>query len=195
MPAAEDATARAKAAIRAAAREARAALSPGRRADDSRRIAERALALPEVAESRAVLAYGATPEEADPAPLLAELRAGGARVALPRVDGSRLTLHWVADDGELERGAFGLRQPREDAPIAEKRDLDLVIVPGVAFDAGGRRLGYGGGYYDRLLPALVGVPKVALAFDEQVVETIPAEEHDVPVDVVVTPTRVLGERA
>lgn len=181
--------------LRAEARAARAALSAEERAERSRAIAERALALPEVAAAEAALAYGATPEEADPAPLLAELRARGARIALPRVERELLTMHWVASDGDLEAGAFGLRQPRAESPLAAAEEIGLVIVPGVAFDEHGARLGYGAGYYDRLLPLLEGAPRVALAFDEQVYPALPVESHDVPIDIIVTPTRAIRPTA
>jgi 5-formyltetrahydrofolate cyclo-ligase len=154
--------------------------------------ADRALALPRVAGARAVLAYGATPEELDPEPLLARLRERGARVALPRVSGMRdLDLHWIDGPHQCEAGSFGILEPTPDCARAALDQIDLVLVPGVAFDRDGNRLGYGGGFYDALLAALrPGVRTVGLAFDEQVFETIPAEEHDWRVDTVVTPSAV-----
>ena len=81
-------------------------------------------------------------------------------------------------------------------PRVDLRDVDWVLVPGVAFDARGHRLGYGGGYYDRLLALMApSVPRVAGAFDLQVQEDVPAAPHDLTVDVVVTPTRTLAAPA
>jgi 5-formyltetrahydrofolate cyclo-ligase len=139
-----------------------------------------------------VLAYAALPEEIDPAPLVAALRVRGARIALPRVCGpGTLALHWVEVDSNLAPGAMGIPEPDEACAWAAPDDFDLVIVPGVAFDASCARLGFGGGFYDSLLPLLPQTtPTVALAFDEQLVEIVPCEEHDARVDIVVTPSGV-----
>lgn len=182
----------AKTALRARVRDARHALSHAYRERSSAEACARAAALPEVAAARAVLAYVATAEELDPAPLLAALRARGARVALPRVDRPGvLDLHWAEEDAALEPGPFGILEPSPQAPRASLEEIDVVIVPGVAFDAEGGRLGYGGGFYDRLLAALPpATAAVGIAFDEQVLEALPAEPHDRPVAVLVTPSTV-----
>ncbi len=102
-----------------------------------------------------------------------------------RADG---TLGWGTWTGTLVEGRRGLSEPPgSDASLAS---ADVVVVPGVAYDAAGRRLGRGGGSYDRAL-ASVRVPVVAVATDDEVVDEVPVEPHDVRVDVVVTPTRVL----
>lgn len=182
-----------KAALRASARDARAALGAEQCAADSAAIAERVLALPELADARVVLAYGATPEEVDVAGVAAALRARGVRVAYPRVDApGELTLHAVADESELVAGAFGLREPAADAPTVEAAEIDAVLVPGVAFDERGGRLGYGGGFYDRLLVRLSAhCVRIGVAFEEQMVAAIPREEHDAGLDWVVTPGRAV----
>jgi len=182
-----------KAAVRARIRAARAAVDVESRDAASRAACQRALRLPEVASARAVLAYAALPEEIDPAPLVASLRTLGARVALPRVCGPGvLSLHWVEADASLEPGALGVHEPDQATEWARPEEFDLVIVPGVAFDPACARLGFGGGFYDALLPILPRrVATVALAFDEQIVREVPCEEHDVPVGVVVTPSRVI----
>lgn len=183
-----------KAAVRAAARAARSAIAGPARIAGAEALAERLLALPELAGARVVLAYGAAPEEIDVAPAVAALRAQGVTIAYPRIDGpGELGVCPINDDIELVRGTFGLREPAAHAPACDVSPLDAVLVPGVAFDDEGRRLGFGGGYYDRLIPrlrpdcALIGV-----AFDEQIVPRVPAEAHDARVHKVVTPTRVLG---
>jgi 5-formyltetrahydrofolate cyclo-ligase len=181
-----------KADTRTRAREARRALTPRMRLSASAAIAERALELPEVAGARAVLAYAALPEEADPAALVVALRSRGARVALPRVCGpGTLALHWVDDDRELEPGHAGIPEPPASCDRASPDDFDLVLVPGVAFDVSCARLGFGGGFYDALLPTLPAhTATVALAFDEQVLDAVPCEAHDERVAIVVTPSRV-----
>ena len=151
-----------------------------------------ALCVPEVVRARTVLAYAATPEELDPSPLVIVLRECGARIAYPRVCApGLLSLHW-ADDAELTPGYCGVREPDAEAEAATLEEIDLVLVPGVAFDAACCRLGMGGGFYDRLLREVrVDATTLGLAFDEQVVDGVPVEAHDVTVDLVVTPTRTL----
>jgi 5-formyltetrahydrofolate cyclo-ligase len=182
----------AKRAMREQARAARRAIGPTARAAASDAVARRVLELPELRQVRTVLTYAATPEELDPAQLVAGLRARGVRVAYPRVcRPGELTLHWARAD-ELTPGHHGILEPCADADQAAIEDFDLVLVPGTAFDTSGRRLGMGGGFYDRLLARRrPGTVAIGLAFDEQVLGEVPAEEHDVPLDAVVTQTRTL----
>lgn len=154
--------------------------------------ANRALTLPEVTDATHVLGYAAMPEEFDPKPLLDALRTRGAVICLPRIeDGASLTLHACEVETSLESGPYGLRQPKADAPRMNPDSLDLIIVPGVAFDARGARVGMGGGYYDRLLAAHPSAYRIALAFDFQIAEKIPELPHDQRVDTVITPTAIL----
>jgi 5-formyltetrahydrofolate cyclo-ligase len=186
----------AKRAARECARAARCSLDPESCLLAAKKLAERLGELPELASVRTVLAYGATPEEIDPTLAVERLRSCGGIIAYPRIESPGvLSLHVVVDDTELVRGPFGLAQPTEDAPRADPSDIDAVIVPGVAFDESGWRLGYGGGYYDRLLPLLrPDCARIGVAYDEQVLASIPAEEHDVRMHLVVTPTRVIRSR-
>jgi 5-formyltetrahydrofolate cyclo-ligase len=182
----------AKRELRRQVRAARGGLGLEARACAASAVAARLLSLPEIAGARAVLAYAATGEELDPAPVVAALRARGVRIAYPRVCGpGEISLHWAADE-ELRPGYCGILEPVENAESASIDDIDLVLVPGVAYDGSCRRLGMGGGFYDRLLPNLpAGSIAVGLAFDEQVVSEIPCESHDVALAIVVTPTRTL----
>lgn len=183
-----------KRACRTTARGARRAIAPDVRADASAAIAALVDRLPEVEAVGAALVYGAMPDEVDAAPLIAALRARGVRIALPRVDGERLTLHWHGEDAPGATGSFGLTEPLPDAPEADPAEIDLVIVPGVAFDAACNRLGMGAGYYDRLLAEMPRAVTVGVAFDEQVVDEVPCEPHDRPLDAVVTPNGVRRRR-
>jgi 5-formyltetrahydrofolate cyclo-ligase len=181
-----------KAELRARARASRAAVGASERAAASEAVAGRAAQLPEVTGARVVLGYRALAEEIDPAPLLDVLRAQGARIALPRVAApGELALHWLGRDEDLVRGELGVLEPAPDAPGPRLEEVDLVVVPGVAFDARCRRLGMGGGFYDRLLASLPASSRaIALAYDAQMVEEVPADEHDRPVTLVVTPSFV-----
>jgi 5-formyltetrahydrofolate cyclo-ligase len=178
--------------LRRIARARRSGLSPEACASAAAAVATRVLAMPEVAAAHGVLAYAATREELDPRVLVDALEAGGARIAYPRVCGpGEITLHWSNRD-ELEPGYKGILEPPATAAIADVADVDLVLVPGVAFDAACNRLGMGGGFYDRLLPRLdPSAIAIGLAFDEQIVDEVPSETHDMAPDAVVTPSGVL----
>jgi 5-formyltetrahydrofolate cyclo-ligase len=178
--------------LRKQARAARTAIDAETSRAHAEAAAENLLGVPGLASARIVLAYAATPEELDPRPAVEALYALGSLVALPRIEGPGvLGAHLVEPDASLEAGPMGIAQPPGGAPRAEFESIDAVIVPGVAYDEEGRRLGYGGGYYDRLIPRLrPDCLLVGFAFDEQVLEALPAEEHDRRVDALVTPTRV-----
>lgn len=117
--------------------------------------------------------------------------AAGKSVALPRFDSAsnRYVACRVRDlDGDILAGRFGIREPGERCPLLELARMDLTLVPGLAFDFRGRRLGRGKGHYDRLLESVGGVA-CGVAFDEQIVEEVPVEPHDARVNFIVTPTR------
>jgi 5-formyltetrahydrofolate cyclo-ligase len=177
----------AKRLLRSRVLAARSSLSPAARAELGRVLCARVAALPEVASARVVAAYAGVGTELPTSPLLDALRDRGATVLLPVLladDG----LAWGAYDGALVTGRRGLLEPPSAG--ASLASADVVVVPGVAYDTAGRRLGRGGGSYDRALVP-VSVPVVGMALDEEVVDVVPAEPHDRTVDVVVTPTRVL----
>ena len=117
---------------------------------------------------------------------------------LPRVDpkAKMLRLHRIVDLGrDVGPGHLGIPEPHASCPEVGRDEIDWVLVPGVAFDATGQRLGYGGGFYDRLLPVLRrAVQRVAGAFEMQVVEAVPLAPHDCGVDAIVTETRVIDAR-
>ncbi len=178
-----------KAAMRVHARAARQAIPAEERVPLSRAACERLLSLPRIASASTVLAYAASSEEIDPLPAVESLRLSGCLIVYPRVTGpGALTLHLIESEAALENGAYGLREPGAGAPSVKTDDIDLVIVPGVAFDASGHRLGYGAGFYDRLLARMPHAYSVGLAYDGQIVPALPAEEHDRRLDVIVTPT-------
>jgi len=182
---------RAKSVLRLKARAARRSILPELRTAYAYAIAERVLGLPEIECASAVMVYGPSPEEVDVSVLEFALRERGTRVAYPRVAGPHeLTLHWVDGAVPLVTGSFGLREPPEDAPKAALGALSALIVPGIAFDPEGDRLGYGGGYYDALLADADGAPlTIGVAYDEQVFSEVPHHTHDRPMDIVVTQTR------
>jgi 5-formyltetrahydrofolate cyclo-ligase len=138
-----------------------------------------------------ILFFAPLPGELDIWPLLAEALSAGKKVALPRFapETRAYETRQVLDLGaDVQVGHFGIREPhRGCAPLPSPR-LDLILVPGVAFDVHGRRLGRGKGYYDQLLKGLRGTT-CGVAFDQQFVAEVPAGPHDVCLDCLLTPTR------
>lgn len=148
-------------------------------------------------QAKTVLFYAPLADEPDVWPLLLEAFRAGKLVALPRFDGPRAGYEPALiknPDTDLVVGKLGIREPAPHCGRIAGNQIDLVLVPGVAFDVHGHRLGRGKGYYDRLLPALGGV-KCGVAFDEQVLEDIPAEPHDYTLQFVLTPTRWIVARS
>jgi 5-formyltetrahydrofolate cyclo-ligase len=143
--------------------------------------------------ARSVLLYSPLRDELDLSAMLAEAIDSRKVVALPRFvpETGAYAVFQVTDPGkDCAPGKFGIAEPRDVCPPFDLNRLDLALVPGLGFDAAGRRLGRGGGYYDRLLSRVGGV-KCGVAFDEQLVGQIPAEPHDIQVNFVLTPSRWL----
>ena len=142
-------------------------------------------------KSRNLMFYIAMSEEVDTLPLLLEVLREGRCVTVPRVDQktkSLVSIQIQNPEEDLISGTYGIMEPRTKLahPFDVER-LDLVLVPGIAFDKTGRRLGRGKGYYDRFLSALPPhVKRYGLAFDFQLFESIPAEEHDILMDRIIT---------
>ena len=170
---------------------AREALDPSLRREYAARITPRLLALPGYRAARCVMAYVGFGAEFDTAALIADVLAQGKALVLPRVERAKraLGLYAVRDpQTELAPGVWGIREPRPDrcAPVAPET-VDFVLVPGVAFTARCERLGYGGGYYDRLIPGLDGrATLVAPAYSLQIVPELPVSTTDRSVDLVMT---------
>ena len=190
----EVAVAAEKAALRRRLRAARRALPPEAAARASADASARLARLPELVAARRVLAYAAVPGEVDVTAWVTARLAEGGEVYLPWVDGDDLRIARVTDlDRDLAAGWRGLREPRHTAGDlgADPGGLDAAVVPGVAFDSGGGRLGQGGGHLDRLLARLrTDAAVVGVAFDLAIVPRVPVEPHDVRVDAVVSESRV-----
>jgi 5-formyltetrahydrofolate cyclo-ligase len=174
----------------------RDALAPAVRAAASQAIATRLCAQQSFADARCPLLTLPFRSEWDTHPLFAIAGAEGKTVALPRVNGATrmLDLYEVRDLArDTAPGYRGIPEPDPSLPRVDIRAIDWVLVPGVAFDAAGRRLGYGGGYYDRLLALMPpSTPRVAGAFDAQLVPVVPAAPHDLVVDTLATESQLLA---
>ena len=182
---------RAKRAVRRAVLAARDEIPPERRSAVGARVTDRFLSLPEVASAATVMLFWAFGSEVPTGPMIERLHERGVRVALPRIeDGDLVPIGYAPGDPTTEV-YFGAREPAGGEAIAPAT-IDVVAVPGVAFDRRGRRVGYGGGYYDRFLaglrPGSGTTPFTASpAFAVQVVDDdLPAGSFDLPVDAIVT---------
>ena len=191
------------AALREAKRQARDraqaqrdALPEPVRASASARIADNIVALPSFGAARAILLTFPFRSEWNSGLVATCAQLAGKTLVSPRVDAvtRMLTLHRVTDLAfDIAPGYRGIPEPRPRCAPIDFTAIDWVLVPGLAFDTEGRRLGYGGGYYDRLLPLLPpSAPRVAGAFEAQVVATVPTGPHDLVVDCIVTEERVLA---
>lgn len=173
----------------------RDALDPAWRAQASRAIASRIVATPAFADARRLLVTLPFRSEWDAMLVVGHALASGKVVAAPRVDApARMLRAYRIDDPvrDIETGYRGIPEPRASCAEVALDGIDWVLVPGVAFDARGGRLGYGGGYYDRLLPLVSpSAPRIAGAFELQVVPVVPVAAHDIRVDAVATEARML----
>ena len=183
-----------KQSLRRSALAARDAIVAEERARRSAAICDRARELPELAAAQTVMIFATFRTEIDTGPLIDWALAQGKVVALPRITGPRKMLAFRVDDvnADLEPGTWDIPEPTQACELVDPRDIDAVVVPGAAFDCDGHRCGYGGGFYDNYLPQTrEGVPRVALAFEAQIVDQLPCEAHDLPVTVIVTEDRVI----
>lgn len=163
-------------------------------------IMKAVLSLPRFKSSKVVLCYAGFRNEVSTAGLMEHCLRSGKRLLLPRIAyGSSgklmeaVEIHGVP--GELQAGAFGILEPVRDLHgEVEMSSIDVVIVPGIAFDFFGNRLGYGKGYYDGFLASLgQDCLKVALAYELQLVHQLPVESHDRKMDLIITEVRRLGD--
>jgi 5-formyltetrahydrofolate cyclo-ligase len=183
-----------KRALRESVLARRDRLSAAARRAHSALVFDQLVTLPELTTAARVMCFVSFGSEVDTAPLVRWCLDQGKRVALPRIVGRRhMEAFWVTDPvADLESGSYGIREPRPGLPQASPAAIDLIVVPGSAFDRSGDRIGYGGGFYDTFLPRLhPGTPRIAIAFALQLVDDVPQEGHDLGVDVLVTERGVL----
>ncbi len=179
--------------LRGAVRSRLANLTAADRARHSEAVCSRLRDYRAWAEARFVLFYAPTAREIDVWPLLGESLQAGKIVALPRfiaAEGRYAAFRVRSLERDVQTGQFGIREPSASCESTPLIRLDFVLVPGVAFDLHGRRLGRGKGYYDRLLADVRG-KTCGVAFDEQIVESVPVEPHDRQLSCILTPTRLI----
>ena len=174
----------------------RAAVSQAERDRISHELITKFMATEIYQSARIIMAYASTPDELQLDELFAACLAEGKTLAIPLIVGKGvMQAVKVPSLDALEVGEFNiLTVKRELRKIIDPAQIDCVIVPGLAFDVSGGRLGMGGGYYDRFLPLAVNAVKIALAYDFQLVDSLPLESHDSKVDFVLTLKIIRGKQ-
>ena len=160
----------------------------------SLQIEKNLLALEEFVKAKTVMFYISKGSEVHTRRMIKEAIKRGKRIVVPvtKLDRRELVVSELLDLDELTLGAFDVPEPK-DQKLVSAGEIDLIIVPGIAFDTSGNRLGYGLGFYERFLSSVRDdAIIVALAYDSQVLDEIPNEHHDVPADAIITESRVIG---
>ena len=134
---------------------------------------------------KAKTVYGYLPynQEVRTVPMLEQALRDGKRVAVPKIYGDTMKFLYLDDLSRVEKNDMGIPEPIADTPVADDKTA-LVLMPGLAFTKRGDRMGYGGGFYDRFLAEEPDHPTLALCYDFQMVDSLPTEEFDIPVDTV-----------
>jgi 5-formyltetrahydrofolate cyclo-ligase len=191
---------RRKAALRIEARARRDEITPGERIAASHAIEASIAALPSLETAHVVHCYIGIGSEVVTEELLRGLLLRGQRVVCPRVNDRGTLDHLeISQIESLVAGPMGLREPdAEHTRAVDLAEVDVMLIPALAFNRAGYRLGYGRGYYDRVMEEMAGhgrATTVGLSFESQLVDELPREEHDQPVDLIVTEVQTIVTRA
>lgn len=148
-------------------------------------------------KAKSILFYYSHNNEVDLMRAMKYALAHNKRALLPRIDpqDNQLYLHQIENvDNNLEQGRYGIMQPREKCPMVSPNNVDVFLIPGIAFDARGMRLGYGQGYYDCLFEGVQAGKgcKIGVAYPWQIVDEIPRENHDILLDFILTEKGIMG---
>ena len=172
-----------KKALRASIRQRKRAMTETEILEKSQRLAQLFFASEAYKNAKTIYGYLPYNQEVRTVPMLERALRDGKRVAVPKVYGDEMRFIYMTDLAAVETGYAGIPEPVADGPVADDPTA-LVLMPGLAFDPQGHRIGYGGGFYDRFLAAEPDHPTVALCYAFQMVETLPTAEYDIPVDCV-----------
>jgi len=179
-----------KSELRGVYRDIRKSGDPARQREADRDIARRLTELPQYKEASLLLAYVSQGGEVDTLQIIVRALAEGKAAACPRCrkEDHTMTFHRITALDELERGAYGIYEPRADAPPVLPGEFadSVCLIPGLSFDASGARLGYGGGYYDRFLAAYNGVSIGLCRAESRSQLPLPQDEYDIGVDIVLS---------
>ena len=174
--------------LRKQIREQKRAMSLTEIATASQKLQEKFCNTDYYRQAKTIYGYLPYNQEVRTVPILQKALADGKRVAVPKVYGDEMKFIYLPDLTQVETGYSGIPEPIADEPVGDDPTA-LVLMPGLAFTREGQRIGYGGGFYDKFLSAEPNHPTVALCFDFQLMEHLPTEEFDIPVDYVIWPGR------
>lgn len=170
-----------KAALRREIREKKRAMTAEEILRRSQKLGELFFKTEAYQKAEAIYGYLPYNQEVYTVPMLEQALLDGKKVAVPKVYGDTMRFIWLEDLSKVEKGYAGIPEPVADAPVADDKNA-LVLMPGLAFDEAGHRIGYGGGFYDRFLAEEPNHPTLALCYDFQMLEHLETEEFDIPVD-------------
>lgn len=169
--------------LRKEIREKKRAMSLQEIEEKSKILAERFLQSELYRNAKSVYGYLPYNQEVRTTAMLRQAQLDGKRVAVPKIYGDVMKFLWLDDLDQVEKGYSNIPEPIADGPEADDPTA-LVLMPGLAFDKEGHRIGYGGGFYDKFLAAEPGHPTLALCYDFQMLPKLETEEFDIPVDIV-----------
>ena len=169
--------------LRKQIREKKRAMTPKEIQASSQKLKELFLATEQYSRAKTIYGYLPYNQEVRTVPILQQALDDGKRIAVPKVYGDEMKFIYLTDLTQVAEGYAGIPEPVADGPVADDPTA-LVLMPGLAFDKEGHRIGYGGGFYDKFLTKEPEHPTVALCYGFQISEELPTEEFDVPVDLV-----------
>jgi 5-formyltetrahydrofolate cyclo-ligase len=172
-----------KTALRKQIREKKRAMTEPEIREASTRLGELFVASEAYRQAKSIYGYLPYNQEVRTVPMLEQALRDGKRVAVPKCYGDEMRFIWMEDLSKVEKGYAGIPEPVEDGPVADD-ETALVLMPGLAFDPEGHRIGYGGGFYDRFLAKEPDHPTLALCYAFQMLPKLETEEFDIPVDCV-----------
>ena len=167
--------------LRSAVRAQKRAMTETQIQEKSEKLARLLFETEEYCRARSIYGYLPYNQEVRMIPILEQALREGKRVAVPKCYGSEMRFIWMEDLSLVEKGYAGIPEPIADGPVADDTTA-LVLMPGLAFDRAGHRIGYGGGFYDKYLAREADHPTLALCYDFQVFDSLETEKFDIPVD-------------
>ena len=170
-------------ALRKEIRDKKRAMTEAEIVAASQRLAELFVASEAYRQAKTIYGYLPYNQEVRTVPMLQQALADGKRVAVPKCYGDEMRFIYLEDLSQVEKGYCGIPEPIADEPLADDKTA-LVLMPGLAFDPQGHRMGYGGGFYDKFLEKEPNHPTIALCYGFQMLEHLETEAHDIPVDTV-----------
>lgn len=170
--------------LRAQIRQLKRAMTEAQIVEASQRLGQLFAASDAYKQAKTIYGYLPYNQEVRTTPMLQRALDDGKRVAVPKCYGEEMRFIYLDDLSKVEKGYCGIPEPIEDGPIADD-ETALVLMPGLAFDNEGHRMGYGGGFYDKFLEKEPNHPTLALCYEFQMLPYLETEDHDIPVDTVI----------